>query len=249
MKKMLSVILCMLMVMLAGCGRAAELPGRIFAADGWNPIIIDREEDANIPLDNPEDSPIENSLDISLNLFIENPVDNLLNLSKNLSTNISGNISMKDFWKTEGIGSNGTVKFATGLEIVFPEEWQGKTVLYSADELDDTGIVAICEKGNADAGIGGDLFYLYFFEYTQDMTVLYDWEKVLGLYRQGGKEYVLVQDRPGDRCYSEDDQALIDAYLKLNETVEDVVIKTDNMPGFIKCGIEDLEWVRYEGDI
>lgn len=229
MKKMLSVVLCMLMVMLAGCGRAAELPGRIFAADGWNPIIIDRGEDANIPLDNP----------------IENP----MSISMSAPTDISTNISLNDFWKTEGTGSNGTLKFATGLEIVFPEEWQGKTVLNTADKLDDTGIVAICEKGNADAGIGGDLFYMYFFEYTQDMTVLYDWEKVLGLYRQGGKEYVLVQDRPGDRCYSEDDQELIDAYLSLSETLGDVVIKTDNMPGFTKCGIDDLAWVRYEGDI
>lgn len=161
----------------------------------------------------------------------------------------SKDLLVNNFWKTEETGNGGTLKFATGLEIIFPEGWQGKTVLRSADELDDTGIVAICEKGNAEAGIGGDLFYLYFFEYTEEMTTLYDWEKVLGLYRQGGREYVLVQDRPGDRCYSEDDQALIDAYLKLSETVGEVVIKTDNMPGFTKCGIEDLEWVQYEGDI
>lgn len=245
MKKMLSVVLCMLMVMLAGCGRATELPGRIFAANNWKSIMVNSGEDANIPLDNPEDSSIETPLDISWNLFIENPVDNLINLSKNLSTNLS----IKDFWKTEATGSNGTLRFATGLEIVFPKGWQGKTVLNSADELDDTGIVAICEKENAEAGLGGDLFYLYFFEYTENMTTLNDWEKVLGLYRQGGKEYVLVQDRPGDRCYSEDDQELIDAYLSLSETLEDVVIKTDDMPGFTKCGIEDLEWVRHEGDI
>lgn len=248
MKKMLSVVLCMLMVMLAGCGRATELPGRIFAANDWKSIIIDRGDVDNFPQDNPEDSPIENPLDSSLNIFNENPVDNLINLSQNLSANLS----IKDFWKTEATGSNGTLRFATGLEIVFPEEWQGKTVLdsdlYSSGGR-DISILAICEKGNAEAGIGGDLFFLHFSEYTQDMTVLCDWEKVFGLYRQGGKEYVLVQDRPHDRCYSEDDQELIDAYLMLYETVEDVVIKTDNMPGFTKCGIEDLEWVRYESDM
>ncbi len=124
-------------------------------------------------------------------------------------------LSIEDFWKIEDIDSekNATekgVKFATGLEIVYPDIWWGKIELTT-----DVNTLAVCEKGNADAGIGGDLFYLCFYEHENDTVVIYDWDKVLGLYKQGGKEYVLVQDFPGDRCYSEDEQSLIDAYMEL----------------------------------
>lgn len=157
-------------------------------------------------------------------------------------------LSIEDFWEIEDIGSekNGTekgVKFATGLEIVYPDIWWGKIELTT-----DVNTLAVCEKGNADAGIGGDLFYLCFYEHENDTVVLYDWDKVLGLYQQGGKEYVLVQDFPGDRCYSEDEQSLIDAYMELKNTIDNVVVNTDNMTGYLECGIEDLDWVQYESD-
>lgn len=153
---------------------------------------------------------------------------------------VSGSLSEGDFWKVEDTGKE-NVQFSTGLKLVYPENWQGNTVL-----REESGIVAFCEKGNADAGIGGDLFYLCLIERTQGTIVLSDWSKVLGLYEQGDREYVLVQDQPGDRCYSEDEQSLIDAYQTLSGTIDDVLIKTDNMQGFTECGIEDLDWVQYE---
>ena len=155
----------------------------------------------------------------------------------------SGSLSEEDFWRVEDAGEE-NVRFSTGLEVVYPESWQGNTVL-----REESGAVAFCEKGNADAGIGGDLFYLCLIERTQGMIVLPDWSKVLGLYEQGGREYVLVQDQPGDRLYSEEEQSLIDAYLALSETMDNVIIKTDNMQGFTECGIEDLSWVQYESEM
>lgn len=154
----------------------------------------------------------------------------------------SGGLLDEDFWRVEDTNKE-NIRFSTGLEVVYPENWQGNIVL-----KEESGTLAFCEKGNADAGIGGDLFYLCLIERTQGMIVLSDWSKVLGLYKQGGKEYVLVQDQPGDRCYSETEQSLIDAYQTLNETIDNVLIKTDNMQGFMKCGIEDVEWVQYESD-
>lgn len=157
-------------------------------------------------------------------------------------------LSMEDFWKTEDIcseknGIENGAKFATGLEITYPDTWWGKIELKT-----DVDTLAVCEKGNADAGIGGDLFYLCFYEHEQDEIVLYDLDKVLGVYKQNGKEYVLVQDFPSDRCYSEDNQSLINAYMELRNTIDDVAIKTDNISGFSECGIEDLDWVQYESD-
>lgn len=38
-------------------------------------------------------------------------------------------IPLEDFWKTEDSDSAGVLKFATGLEIVLPDEWVGKVVL------------------------------------------------------------------------------------------------------------------------
>ncbi len=152
----------------------------------------------------------------------------------------SGSLSEGDFWRVEDAGKE-KVRFSTGLEVVYPENWQGNTVL-----REESGTVAFCEKGNADTGIGGDLFYLCLIEHTQDTVVLSDWSKVLGLYEQDGREYVLTQDQPGDRCYSEEEQSLIDAYQALSGTMDNVIIQTDHMQGFTECGVEDLDWVQYE---
>ncbi|MCM1046330.1 MAG: hypothetical protein NC417_12545 [Candidatus Gastranaerophilales bacterium] len=155
---------------------------------------------------------------------------------------VSGSLSEGDFWRIEDTGKE-SVRFSTGLEVVYPENWQGNIVL-----REESDAVAFCEKGNADAGIGGDLFYLCLIERTEGTIVLPDWSKVFGLYRQGEREYVLVQDQPGDRCYSEDDQSLIDAYQALSETMDNVIIKTDHMQGFTECGIADIDWMQYESE-
>ena len=157
----------------------------------------------------------------------------------------SDTLLLQDFWNKEETDDNDSMKFVTGLEIIFPKEWRGNIVT-DTDISSDSNTISICEKENAQAGIGGAVFYLNFFEYTEDMHVIMSWDKVLGLYKQGEKEYVLVLVMPGDRQYSEDDEILINAYIRLSETLDDVIIKTDSMHEFTECGVEDLEWVQYE---
>ncbi len=154
---------------------------------------------------------------------------------------------LQDFWNKKETANKDSMKFVTGLEIIFPKEWQGNIVT-DTDTGSDSNTISICEKGNAEAGIGGAVFYLNFFEYSEDMCVIMNSDKVLGIYEQGEKEYVLVMEMPGDRQYSEDDEILINAYTRLSETLDDVIIKTDEMHGFTECGIEDLEWLQYESD-
>lgn len=148
------------------------------------------------------------------------------------------------FWD-EDTSNERTVKFVTGLEITFPEEWQGKVLLekelYVGNNI-DANYLLICEKGNADAGIGGIIFSLVYYEYQSGLSVDTAYEKVLGIYKQGEKEYALVMDIPGDRQYSEEDEALIAAYLKLSETQDEVVINTEHMEGYTDLeGIEFIE--------
>lgn len=159
----------------------------------------------------------------------------------------SDTLILQDFWNKKETADKDSMKFVTGLEIIFPKEWQGNIVTDTGTGS-DSNTISICEKGNAEAGIGGAVFYLNFFEYTEDVCVIMSCDKVLGIYEQGEKEYVLVMEMPGDRQYSEDDEILINAYMRLNETLDDVIIKTDEMHGFTECSIEDLEWVQYESD-
>jgi len=160
-------------------------------------------------------------------------------------------VSFENFWD-EDISNERTIKFVTGLEITFPEEWQGKVLLekelYVGNNIDANNLL-ICEKGNADAGIGGIIFSLVFYEYQPGLAVDIAYEKVLGIYKQGEKEYVLIMDRPGDRQYSEEDEALINAYLELSETQDEVVINTDNMEEFTDLeGIELIGGIFRKGD-
>lgn len=54
---------------------------------------------------------------------------------------------------------------------------------------------------------------------------------------------------PGDRQYSEDNQALINAYLELSSMVENVTINTNKMINFAEKDISELEWIVYESDL
>lgn len=147
----------------------------------------------------------------------------------------------EDFWSVAETDGDRSVRFATGLEIIFPEEWQGKTVFETYGWPEDDPhemMLLVCEKGNLEAGIGGELFYLSLYENTDNMFTINDYNEVLGFYTQGGREYVLVRDTPGDRQYSEEDDALIDAYLRLSETIDKVIINTDNMTGFKEMKIQ-----------
>ncbi len=37
-------------------------------------------------------------------------------------------LSVQDFWNEEETADNDTMKFVTGLEIIFPKEWRGNIV-------------------------------------------------------------------------------------------------------------------------
>ena len=67
---------------------------------------------------------------------------------------------------------------------------------------------------------------------------------------EGGKEYALLLTWPGDRQYSEDNQALINAYIELNSMAENVTVDTNKMSHFTeKKDIGELEWIIYESDL
>lgn len=159
-------------------------------------------------------------------------------------------LSMEDFWKIEGEDDSDTLTFATGLEIRLPEHWVGKIVTDTElgpvhDPFDHT--LFICEKENAQAGAGGVLFSLVFLKHEETVTYsIFQVNTVLGVYEQGGEEYVLIQEMPREMCYVEGNEDMKRDYENLSATVEEVLIKTEQMTGFTECGIEDLDWVEYE---
>lgn len=157
-------------------------------------------------------------------------------------------IPAENFWEIETNEDN-VIKFVTGLEIILPDEYREKIVFETESDNSSFNRLLVCEKGNADEGLGGILFCLELIEYTENPLVIMDWDKVFGLYEQGDKEYVLLLTLPGDRQYSEDNQALINAYMELSSIVENVTINTDKMLNFVKKDISELEWIVYESDL
>ncbi len=165
-----------------------------------------------------------------------------------LDNNSTVTLNLEDFWEIETNEDN-TVKFVTGLEMTVPDEWGENIVFETEGDNSSFNRLLVCEKGNADAGLGGILFSLEFIEYTENPTVIMDRDIVYGLYEQGDKEYALLLTWPGDRQYSEDNQALINAYLELSSMAENVTINTNKMIHFAEKDISELEWIIYESDL
>lgn len=155
---------------------------------------------------------------------------------------------LEDFWEIE-MKEDNTVKFVTGLEMTVPDEWREHIVYETESDNNSFNRLMVCEKGNADAGLGGILFSLEYVEYTENPIVIMDRDIVFGLYEQGGKEYALLLTWPGDRQYSEDNQALIDAYIELNSMAENVTVDTNKMSHFTEKDVSELEWIIYESDL
>lgn len=159
-------------------------------------------------------------------------------------------LPMEEFWKIEGEDDSDTLTFATGLKIRLPDHWGGKFVMDTElgpvhDPFDHT--LSICEKENAQAGAGGVLFNLVFLKHEEAVTyTIFQVDTVLGVYEQGGEEYVLIQEMPREMNYVEGNEDMKKAYENLSKTVGEVLIKTEQMAGFTECGIEDLDWVEYE---
>lgn len=154
----------------------------------------------------------------------------------------AGQPSFADFWKITKEEEN-RVFFATGLRLTCPDIWNGK-VLYETDTYDTVNTLLVCEKSNAEAGVGGDLFYLNFYLYDKEdsQVELLETEKVLGRYRAGEEEYILTFDTPGDRTYAENDPPLEEAYLELSGLIDQVEIDTGGMEDFTVCTLEELGW-------
>lgn len=165
-----------------------------------------------------------------------------------LDNNRAVTLNLEDFWEIETNEGN-TIKFVTGLEIILPDEWRENIVFETESDNSSFNRLLVCERGNADAGLGGILFCLEFVEYTENPTVIMDGDIVFGLYEQGDKEYALLLTWPGDRQYSEDNQALINAYIELSSMAENVTVNTNKMFHFAEKDISELEWIVYESDL
>lgn len=156
-------------------------------------------------------------------------------------------LSMEDFWKPEGDTDGSTITFATGLEIILPEDWAGKTVLstdWGPEHHPTSSSVFICEKANAQAGVGGTLFYLDFYLHEKGSEyAIFGTDKVLGTYKQGDAEYVLIFGLPREMNYVEGNEAMKEAYESLSASVDRVLVKTDAVTGFTECDAEDLDWI------
>ena len=129
---------------------------------------------------------------------------------------------IEDFWKEDSTDSNNALKFVTGLEIIFPDSWNEKTV-HSVDTgpaNDPTSTTLIvCEKTNAEEKTGV-LFYLHLWIHAEDeIQYIFDVDKVLGLYEQGDKEYILVLAMPRELCYVEGDEERKSAYEECGSAV------------------------------
>ncbi len=143
----------------------------------------------------------------------------------------------KDFWKMEASGSDNRLKFATGLEIVLPKEWNDKVIIEF-----EYSTLTVSEKSNA-RDKSGVLFYLRLIPYERGyMSATMD--TVLGLYRQGNDEYILCYLEPMDLQYVEGDEEKKQAYEELFSLLDSVQIITENMDSFTPCTIDDLEWLE-----
>lgn len=158
-------------------------------------------------------------------------------------------VSLEDFWKTGDYEHTNVLQFATGLEIALPKEWIGKVVLdtdIGPQQNPYSNTLMVCEKTNAKNQCGV-LFYLDLTEYDKD-SVSYTMNTVLGLYRQGDKEYVLSYLEPRDLQYVEEDEEKQAAYEELFSKIDEIQIVTEHMEGFTPCTIDDLEWLRDEAE-
>lgn len=163
--------------------------------------------------------------------------------------NTDNNILIDDFWKEVYVDSN-TLKFATGLEIIFPDSWIEKTV-YDVDigpvNNPTSTTLSVYEKTNAEVNGSGVVFYLHLFLHEEgEIQYIYETDNVLGLYKQGDKEYILILATPHELPYVEDNEECKAAYEELSSTFNSVIIKTDDMIGFTQYDNDDLEWVQYE---
>lgn len=160
-------------------------------------------------------------------------------------------ISLEDFWETEGLENTNVLQFVTGLKVVLPEEWAGKIVFdtdIGPEHEPYINTLIVYENTNYAAQQCGVLFYLELFKYEKGY-MSYTMSNVLGVYKQGDSEYVLTYMEPRDLQYIEGDEEKKAAYKELFSHIDKIQIVTQNMAGFTPCTIDDLEWLRDEGEL
>lgn len=238
MKKMFSCIISVsIMISLSACGNASA-PSTEAGASSVAPSSVSeetRQTGAAVP--GQADSSVPQPEEAS----VPQPAET--------SASEQAALPIEDFWKTEGDTDGVTLTFATGLEIILPEDWAGKTVLFTelgGQESHPTrNTLIVCEKTNAEANAGGVLFYLDFCLHEEGSEYgIFGLDKVLGTYKQGDAEYALIFGQPREMNYVEGDEAMKKAYESLNASVDKVRINTDAITGgFTPCETDDLDWI------
>ena len=158
-------------------------------------------------------------------------------------------IDIRRFWEEESTDAENTLKFITGLEIILPDSWNGKTVYdveTGPENAPTSTTFIVSEKTNAEADGSGVLCYLTFYLHEAgEGQYIFETDRVLGLYEQGGRQYVLILGLPREMMYVEGSPELQANYETLSACTDSLQIITDEMPDFTECGAGDLEWIQY----
>lgn len=168
--------------------------------------------------------------------------------SEDLATDI-----ITDLWEQTDSKEDGRiVEFATGLQIIFPKEWENKIII-ETDAAVQTygGGLIVCEKQNDEMNSGGGmLFALEYYKYDEKSIApneIFGTDRVLGVYQKGGEIYALIFTRPRDMQYVEGNAELQQIYEEVDSFTDKVQVITSNMEGFTECGLDDLDWIILSG--
>lgn len=173
-------------------------------------------------------------------------VSSMTGIKVSQGASLRQDIPIENLWDMVDSGNDNILRFVTGLEIILPESWSGKIITetdWGPVHAPTSNTLVICERTNAEEGVGGDLFYLCFDLYRDGYDLVIT-GTVLGLYEHNGQQYVLTLAMPGSLCYVEGDEERKAAYEELSNEVKSVRINVDQMQIFFQCGIDDLEWVH-----
>ena len=162
------------------------------------------------------------------------------------SSTVNTPIPLENLWDIESAEDDHIFKFATGLELVLPENWIGK-VVFDTDLGPISHALVVREKTNWEAANCGDLFYLNFCLYEEDANIM-TYGTVLGLYKQGDTAYALILEEPGDLSYMEGDAAFKAAYEEVHADFDSIQIKTNGISNFIELNVQDLNGIREDTD-
>lgn len=163
------------------------------------------------------------------------------------------------FWELApetDFSTGNTVYFANGLQITLPEEWAGRIVIevsYAPGVGNSSDTLAVCEERNAQAGVGGVLFYMHYIDkdyygFSPDEPYQMFGEHVdraYGIYERDGHEYALIFELPREMNYAEGNEEMQKAYEDMFASVGKVQVITDNMENFTPCGVDGIDWAVY----